>query len=378
MPILYLLLLACCWGCGTEPLVTPHSNATGDAPPGRNALSALSFEPNRSPARVEPITAISIELHGTTPTDASPYLVEGTLSQVSLTKLKNGELTAAFAERLVPIVTRDIASGWRIRPEVPLKQGGTYTVASRLGSHGVFQVGPSDYVPVGRVWPPAGGGAIAGIYCGPLAPSEAADVSLENGNVAHLLPGLNDDGLRLGSCIRLLWGPIGDESVQLPPAMATYSLDPERLPSGPIPEQILALTCTSPELPLGLGCASLAPGMIVVRPPSLRQLWALGWNGRFQLQFAADGRRFVIPELGLEPVVVMSVTVFDMAGREYSSHARVPLPPPAAHIVINEVMANPFGTEPTQEWIELFNAGTADGELSELSLRDSEGEVALR
>ena len=186
MPVLYLLLLAC-WGCGTEPLVTPHSNATGDAPPGGNALSALSFEPNRSPARVEPITAISIELPGTTPTGASPYLVEGTLSQVSLTKLKNGELTAAVAERLVPIVTRDIASGWRIRPEVPLKQGGTYTVASRLGSHGVFQVGPSDYVPVSRVWPPAGGGAIAGIYCGPLAPSEAVDIGLENGNVAHLL-----------------------------------------------------------------------------------------------------------------------------------------------------------------------------------------------
>jgi len=34
--------------------------------------------------------------------------------------------------------------------------------------------------------------------------------------------------------------------------------------------------------------------------------------------------------------------------------------PPRAHLVLNEVMANPGWPEPAQEWVELYNDGAGD------------------
>ncbi|MBK9266298.1 MAG: lamin tail domain-containing protein [Polyangiaceae bacterium] len=48
-----------------------------------------------------------------------------------------------------------------------------------------------------------------------------------------------------------------------------------------------------------------------------------------------------------------------------------------AHVVLNEVMANPIGPEPHQEWVELYNDGQADAALSGYRILDIGGETVL-
>ncbi|PIE05713.1 MAG: hypothetical protein CSA75_03340 [Sorangium cellulosum] len=47
------------------------------------------------------------------------------------------------------------------------------------------------------------------------------------------------------------------------------------------------------------------------------------------------------------------------------------------HVVINEVMANPAGPEPAQEWVELFNDGVQSVSLGQWQLEDAGGQVLL-
>jgi hypothetical protein len=47
------------------------------------------------------------------------------------------------------------------------------------------------------------------------------------------------------------------------------------------------------------------------------------------------------------------------------------------HVVINEVLANPIGPEPAQEWVEIVNDGQAPADLGGYALRDVGGETPL-
>jgi hypothetical protein len=48
-----------------------------------------------------------------------------------------------------------------------------------------------------------------------------------------------------------------------------------------------------------------------------------------------------------------------------------------AHIVINEVLANPLGPEPAQEWVELVNDGSIEADLAGYVLEDIGGKTDL-
>jgi hypothetical protein len=47
------------------------------------------------------------------------------------------------------------------------------------------------------------------------------------------------------------------------------------------------------------------------------------------------------------------------------------------HVVLNEVLANPLGPEPEQEWVELFNDGLGTVSLDAWTLEDVGGQTAL-
>jgi hypothetical protein len=83
-----------------------------------------------------------------------------------------------------------------------------------------------------------------------------------------------------------------------------------------------------------------------------------------------------IPLGGLPPTAAATVTVnaTDLAGNSavsspFAFTTPVALPP----IAITEVLANPKGTEPQQEYVELRNLGDADVPLGGLRLEDSKG-----
>ena len=83
-----------------------------------------------------------------------------------------------------------------------------------------------------------------------------------------------------------------------------------------------------------------------------------------------------LPLTGLPPsaAATVSVTVTDLAGNQTTS-APVALttPPAVPPLAITEVLANPAGPEPQQEYVELRNLGDAAVALAGLRLADSKG-----
>jgi hypothetical protein len=87
-----------------------------------------------------------------------------------------------------------------------------------------------------------------------------------------------------------------------------------------------------------------------------------------------------VPFTGLPPgapaEIVLRVT--DRAGNQIETSAgAIDLPPETPPLVITEVLANPAGTEPGQEFVELRNLGDADLSLAGLRLEDSKGADVL-
>jgi hypothetical protein len=60
-----------------------------------------------------------------------------------------------------------------------------------------------------------------------------------------------------------------------------------------------------------------------------------------------------------------------------SSPVAVALPPALPHLVITEVLANPAGSETTQEMVEIYNAGTEPVALGGLQIADKTGSDTL-
>src|SRR5690606_16286033 len=63
--------------------------------------------------------------------------------------------------------------------------------------------------------------------------------------------------------------------------------------------------------------------------------------------------------------------VFDWGGTIFERSSVQSAGPGAAVFVLNEVLANPNGPEPQQEWVEIVNTGNRAGTLSGYRLKDS-------
>ena len=106
--------------------------------------------------------------------------------------------------------------------------------------------------------------------------------------------------------------------------------------------------------------------------------------GDGQAQFATDA--FIatsdsaqrMPELPAGVLAQAVVRVTDRAGNSAASApVAVDLPPRLPHLVITEVLANPAGSENTQEFVEIYNAGTETASLGGLVLADKAGSDVL-
>ena len=87
-----------------------------------------------------------------------------------------------------------------------------------------------------------------------------------------------------------------------------------------------------------------------------------------------------VPFSGLLPGVPAEIVlrVTDRAGNQIETSAgSIDLPPETPPLVITEVLANPAGPEPGQEFVELRNIGDRDLSLAGLRLEDSKGADVL-
>lgn len=114
---------------------------------------------------------------------------------------------------------------------------------------------------------------------------------------------------------------------------------------------------------------------------------------RVVLTAGAADRQLVLPRLGFARTLDHSArldglvgpgqasvvaTAYDLAGNTaLSAPVALDMPPALPPLVVTELMPNPAGSENTQEWVEIYNAGSQPVELGGLTLADKTGRDAL-
>ncbi|WP_437592196.1 lamin tail domain-containing protein [Sorangium sp. So ce1000] len=374
-----------------------------DAGPGlQDAGPELQIEPAAPLHAAPPVLRLHVRLPGASSLGsvdpARALVVRGELSAAHLRQIERGELSTALSERITPSIawlngTPPGDLSLTVAPLAPLAPGETYTIAS--GSP-VFsyqiQIALEGSPPVlPRLWPPPGAGATLGlgVWCGdaPL-PETVATVTLAPGGPAgELRRGAVDDiGAR---CLRFEGEPTATAPreadglrlvgppVALPGQPAAVSLDPRPfvLESAPLPA--ITAACAPDELALGPGCAQVDDDRILVRSADVPLLWAIAGAGLDEVLAVPPGGLFVLAPLPPLSPVELAIATIDNAGiverRTFSAMTLAPM----SHVIINEVLANPLGPEPGQEWVELYNGGEAPADLTGYVIVDVGGETEL-
>ncbi|WP_437969932.1 lamin tail domain-containing protein [Sorangium sp. So ce260] len=403
LPLALAPLAASTLSCAPELAAPPHVHEeadTGTAVPA-DAVPELQIEPEAPLDAAPPVLRLRVRLPGASLEGVDParaLIIRGKISATHLRHIEQGELSKALSERVVPSIawldgTPPDDLSLTIAPLAPLAPGETYAVASGspVFSHHI-QIATEGSPPVlPRLWPPHDAGASLGlgVWCGdaPLPETVAAATLEPGGPAGELRRGAVDD---IGAhCVRFEGEPPStapgeaDElrlvgpPVAFPGEPAAVSLDPRpfALESEPLPA--MAAVCALDEVPLGPGCAQVADDRIRVRSVDAPLLWAIAGEGLDEVLALRPGEPFVLaPFPPLTPVELAIATV-DNAGRverrTFSTMTLAPMP----HVIINEVLANPVGPEPAQEWVELYNDGEVSAELTGYVLADVGGRTEL-
>jgi hypothetical protein len=134
----------------------------------------------------------------------------------------------------------------------------------------------------------------------------------------------------------------------------------------------LASSCAVDEQAVELGCALADDASIVLRMQFDEPVIAwLELAGVRQGMSASDGRvRLRVAELAADAAHDLHVELHDAAGNTLARTFTVRTLPPLATLAISEVLADPLGAEPQQEFVELFNYGKSAIDLLGFSLGD--------
>jgi len=92
---------------------------------------------------------------------------------------------------------------------------------------------------------------------------------------------------------------------------------------------------------------------------------------------AGPDEPFIVAPLPVDSAISLSVATVDTSGVLLSELFEETTSPATAHVIINEVLANPMGPEPAQEWVEIYNDGVAPAVLENYVLSDIGGHTVL-
>lgn len=374
----------CLSACAPAPAHEPGDPGSSTRDP-----FSVSLQPDAPLDAAPPILHLALSSAPGAPwiDDGRVALIAGDVGSAHLGQLARDDVSSALAERIVPSLI------WRqdelvvIAPLEPLEIGARYTVASGSPKHAAeLTVTEHDELPtLELLWPPEGrgSGAWPARWCGqlplavgsvdvPLAPDRAA---------ATLATGATSQGGGT-TCVRLV------EPSDAPPdaprlAPPTYS--PEGIPSGRLeptplvadapPPMLAPAACESDAIPFGPGCAELWDDRAVIHPPTAPLLWV--FTGLDRVVASEPNRPFLLDGLPPDTSFTVQLGLVDRAGGEQHLPIPVTTAPPMAHVILNEVLANPVGEEPQQEWVELYNDGLAPAHLGGWQLEDVGGEAPL-
>jgi hypothetical protein len=392
------LLAGVTWACAAPP--EDGAGARVDAG-GAGAL-VVSVEPEA------PLDAVPrvLRVHVRAPGGAEGLepdgfvLVRGELGAAHLSQLARGAPSKALRERMVPALAWAVGpSEVVLAPTEALALGEIHTVASGGPKLAVeLVVASEDPVPLASLaWPPAGRsphGEI-GIWCGdaPLGVGPVRIALAPDDRGAWLLPGALAGGFADERCVRLeleaAGGAARDEPAAerlVPPLLfdakgeAAVRLEPIALARGDGLAAAVPLGCGE-ALRFGPGCARVLDDRVEIAPPAVPVFWSMRveWHaGSAQWSLASQaGRAFVLGGLPADTEVSFWIGTLDPSGAAASAWAHARTLPPMPHVVLNEVMANPLGPEPEQEWVELYNDGAVAAELEGYVLSDVGGASEL-
>jgi len=309
-------------------------------------------------------------------------LVEGEVSSVSLSRIKSGEIPATVAAKRIPLSVRRTDDEMRLIPGEFLGLAQRYSILALsyglVAEFGVKHEASPHAVLVGEPWAQANGWVI---YCAEDSASWAGSVSKED-----VRGGLDEVGGG-DACLRLSVGSgdtfhppqeLGGRLVEpRPVGIVSGSLDQgERWPPG-------AMACGDGEVSLGAGCVKPSGTTVHFRLPPGSHLVEMEvgaavvskWVSLVQESSITMGP--VVPESEVRVSLWSWPRLFGALEQVISSSLSFTSSGAEAFFVLTEMLADPRGAEPSSEWVEVFNAGEAEGSLLGLSLWDAAGGVPL-
>jgi hypothetical protein len=255
-------------------------------------------------------------------------------------------------------------------------QPGLHTlVSASLGRVGAFDVRAEGGAPrLERRWPPTGeAGAGLSVLCGATVPAESWAFALEpSQNAAELETEYGMlDGL---PCVAVRWPLESSELSLLPPEIEGHPLDPE--PYSPAPPNEAPLADCS-QLSAGPLCASVEDDRLTFVNAGSARLVRLWRSERAELLLVPGGSRATLRGLVPDQAHRLTGEVVERSGEGVAFELEFRTLPARPRWVLNEVLANPLGREPAEEWIELVNGSSLALDLGGLVLEDSGGRVEL-
>jgi hypothetical protein len=308
-------------------------------------------------------------------------LFQGELSDYHLGRVRARELPQTLLEREVPAVVWPEPPELVVAPAAILGPGRHSLAASGLGLIAAFDVVPTGNPQLERFWPPrerSSGGGLSLFAADATSIAEETILLSPAGVSARLAPGLDESGAFAERVLRIAPEPaaeLPDGALVLPPLAAAGSW------FEPLPFELRATrtalpVCEPHELALGPACAFVDDDRVVLRAPETPALFALDQPERL-LAVAAPGASLSVR--GLEPgkPARLAGSAFAVSGERFAVDLAIHAAPGRAHLVINEVLANPAGDEGRSEWVELVNDGTQAVELDGYALVDTGGSFPL-
>ncbi len=351
----FLLCLSCLVACGVD---VPSANS------------------EREPVTVVPLTDSGLapqawRASGQFEAAPLPRLFEGHLSDYHLGRSVDAELPSTLEVRRVPLWVRRGERASDAVPLVLLHGDETYSLVTGPGEVTEIAI-DSETELWRRVWP--NGAAVRfAWFCRTESewPSRWSSITaLSDGTAARWELGENGKCALLG--LEGAPGPLGAVS---PSAFLGRAVEPTLFGFGAT-QAGCEVDCGDDEQTLGPGCVAVLDDRIALRSGACSALWRLDGDVSADVITQPDRQQVVV---GFEPGTTshLSLQVYVSSGAAWRGEALLSMAAAQPHLVINEVLANPVGPEPQQEWIEIVNTGSEPVDVGDFELHDGAGAVAL-
>lgn len=355
--------------------------------PSPRASLTVQVDPPLIGDRVAPIVHFLLS-HLPAGAQPPPTLIEGQASARNLRDLAHDDASKTLRDRVIETTAWIGEDGiWTVAPHEPLALGGAYSlVAPSVGWTHTFDVIDHDDVPtLKRTWPPKDASGAHLVWCldwptSGVVPSTPTPLLL-----LPSTPGIADHGAMAGlgdACIH--WHPdaVGMQVV-IPPVLLTIGdgrnarVDPSPVAIDGGAENDMQPACGPDEQPVGPLCVGVQDDRAIVTVQDTTWLVGLEMNGRSWVDEVAPLDPWVLRPLAPSSWMQGTLQVVSSAGQRQRFEVSWQTMQPSVHLVLNEVMANPCGPEPRQEWVELYNDGMLDAVLDGWKIEDAAGSTDL-